>query len=150
MPLFLAIDPGKRKVGWAIYDPSLDSPIESAGTWHGAGYTEGVRFILGHKLPVVAELPTVYSSRLEAAEDVRDLIAFVKSLKPVRSYPPGRWKGNVPKDIHHSRFMKAVPEDKRPPLSEHDAWDAIGIALFDVVNWKLLEDLLIEGPYVSR
>lgn len=123
--MLLAIDPG-RDTGWSIW---------YQGALVSAGLGLAPRQLYDE---VVIEVPEVYPGGPKV--DPNDLITlavlvgrYVERYNTV-SYlvKPKRWKGQVPKEIHHRRLRAAIPGiDKhlvgiRETL-KHNVLDAIGI-----------------------
>jgi hypothetical protein len=136
---FIAIDPGKRKYGWCLV---LNGDIVDYGTEFVSGYSAGLKRVLSWGLPVVSEYPVIYESRLDAASNIADLQVWVNALRPVEKLRPSLWKGQTPKEIHRGRLARKLLSlgyllADFPPEEEHDTWDAIGIALYYQLGFKL-------------
>lgn len=151
--MVLAIDPGTKGIGWARFTP--------AGTLTEAGLARttarGLHLAaisLSYQIP---KDPEVYVEEMtyrpgDRRSVPRDLLrvqwigAAVASAVSSAGIPipvtPAKWKGQVPKVIHHPRIVKAltagevecmdrgladVPEGLR-----HNVLDAIGIGLWAV------------------
>ena len=144
----VAFDPGRSKAGMAV---AVDGKIVACFTlrkkpWQAAITSDYVRKVAlanvrlfiessnGHgSYVLVSELPSAWDNRRDAADNCRELEALVKGLGAAETYLPVQWKGAAPKRIVRVRMMEALGKDElavMPPESEHDAWDAAGIALF--------------------
>jgi hypothetical protein len=146
----VAIDPGKRKIGIAIFE---GRDLVEAQTIHPRSYAVGRARISAlaadWRADLVSELPVVLHNRADAREDVEDLIEWVRALepKPIALYQPTRWKGQVPKPVHHERIRIALAGANwgvrcpLPPAEEHDAWDAVGIGMYHINLVRLLGKL---------
>lgn len=143
----VGVDLGKRKVGLAVMwvDPANDiSLLVKAVTVNcGAGARAMAKAIVaegptGHPVRWVCEWPMKYKDKRLYHEAIESLHAVGHETDRLingwdEKYRPGQWKGNVPKRPHHRRIRQALrPEEiaVMPPVAEHDAWDAAGIALY--------------------
>lgn len=137
----LAIDPGDDRthanMGWARF---------WGGFFVDAGESDP-RSILAHisgAHTIVFEHPEIYRSRYSKGNpnDLAPLIqqiGIIKGLawasgnepKFVEVFPKA-WKGQAPKHVIHDRAEAVwTTHDCKPPSrSQHNAWDAIGLAMF--------------------
>lgn len=145
MSSLLAIDPG-ISLGWCLLQKGyirncgggkVDPPISA---WDRA----------------IIECPFVYPHR--SGVDPNDLIKLavqVGSFKgrletlgvPVRMVFPAQWKGQLEKDVHHPRILKAIQTDEERKIvataskglnkkALGDMLDAIGLAQWAFKSWK--------------
>ena len=144
----LAIDPG-IDAGWALF-------VEGRLTDCGMGNLPEPSTLPPVCL-VIAERPHIHRGTRNPDDIVTLAIDLGMRLRPYRdagkivdTYLPVQWKGNVPKEIHHPRVMRALTvqelatvarvfEAKRtarawlvPPGKQHNVKDAIGLGLFGV------------------
>jgi hypothetical protein len=139
----VAIDPGVLNLGWALFEhgrlsrcglSQASSPVEHAGNI-AALYRPDV--VVLEKM-TVRDIPNALDLL-----NVTETGAFVAgSLLPAFLYSatPSRWKGNVPKLIHHARLARVLTEgehavafaDVEPIRAslQHNVWDAIGLGLW--------------------
>ncbi len=93
---------------------------------------------------LVLEVPQVYRQGLQKG-DPADLIelagvdgalAALITAGKTTGYLPQRWKGQVPKEIHHKRILAKLSETEKAAIEPtpasllHNVYDAIGIGLF--------------------
>lgn len=147
----LAIDPGKRHCGVAIF---RHGRLINAATVHTTqtdpmglarrvwDWYVNVRVPYGSDgtVAVVVENPQSYRTDAidEHLESLRNTITAIEELiSPLRPHKlrPFTWKGNVPKPIHHARLARILgPEASvilgQPPQIFHDTWDAVGLGLY--------------------
>ena len=148
MNSILAIDPGTRTTGYAIFDNSL---LAACGCWTADGLYEmlaeimlaSVRMTLPHEilpeLKTVVERPQVYGQR-KWKGDPNDLIgvALVAGaaavLFPAANFVlPHAWKQSAPKDVIQKRVREALSAAELKLVAEakkHDIWDAVGLGLW--------------------
>ena len=142
---FLAVDPGKRSIAWALFGPEL---IKVGFVRHSEDhYEHGLRLMLqkvAHTfdhLPdkVLVELPRVYpKARNIRPNDLIDLAAVAGACVCLGSdlefVHPQMWKGQVPKDISADRSMKFLTRAEKSVVMDYwhndHVWDAIGIGLW--------------------
>ncbi len=132
---FDAIDPGVEywawarfvggclvKVGMDCHDPSPRFRLECT------------------PLTVVIEMPQTYRNGKARSKDVDNLIfsagAIAARYQDVVQYTPNEWKGQVEKEIHQPRILKALECSERKILAglkkkdlKH-ILDAVGLGLF--------------------
>lgn len=152
MKTLLSIDPGLRNVavaewhdGELVHATLVANPNKGRGpsAWRDAA--SAVISELGSDVYTEAalEVPQVYRQGLQKG-DPSDLIelagvdgaltAFLSAQ--VTGYLPARWKGQVPKDIHHARILKKLTDSEKSAIIcpqkslLHNVYDAIGIGLF--------------------
>lgn len=142
--LLLAIDPGLRKGGAAVF---ADGVLARAFTWHdqGQGPADAAwRTAVGPAevprlgdLTIVVERMVKYADRAAPHATLDEINkAFARGMLPrgatVKYVKPATWKGNVPKSVTRRRIAGALTVAellRMPPETEHDAWDAAGIGL---------------------
>ncbi len=121
----LAIDPGTKKIGWAFFSGKclVRCGLSRVDAVDGLG-----RLALLHAL----NLPCAQKDLIAVAT----VGAAVASMKCdfVRYVPAREWKGQVPKDIHHTRILDKLTIEELPLASKanHDTLDAIGLGLFQL------------------
>lgn len=83
----------------------------------------------------VCEWPELYANKPRYHADIKRLMKVGLALSKKRKkgwtkrYRPRRWKGNLPKHIHHPRLEAVLASDERFPQG-HDGRDAVGIGLY--------------------
>jgi hypothetical protein len=142
--VLLAIDPGKRAVGWSLW---------TGEALYGAGYQPFdnlcvLRSWLVAKFPskIVIEKPQVYPGARAKGDpnDIVDLAIIVGAcasiLSDARVVYPGQWKGQVPKTVHHARaisklgtierdfFVKTLQDVHK--TKQHNVYDAVALGLW--------------------
>jgi len=141
----LAMDPGAKKVGIAIFQDALliDAGTVTAGsdaateravrTWLKArGYSWGSFTTTVCERMHLRPGKTKYDADLKRVERTR------RRFKWTRTYNPTQWKGSLNKTVHHRRCRDVLTPAERllwDTLS-HDARDAVGIGLFDLKRIK--------------
>lgn len=151
-PLLLAIDPGVRGCGVALFRGGVleqavylegHTNAQRAGAWLAmvAAVVEFVGMRAVYQL--ATELPQVYVTQ-RAKGDPNDLIqlaAVVGGLSQAfrqveqKVYLPAEWKGQVPKEIVHTRALgRLAPEEQgriscRKKTMLHNVLDAVSIGL---------------------
>lgn len=154
--ILLAVDPGIRGCGAALFDGStlarvayVVSPFASGNqAGESAAMAAAVAEWAGVVDLVVIEWPRVYATRIRAGQssgDPNDLLALagvdaaVAALVGARSasYCPSDWKGNVPKDVMGARILGRLSAAEQslvmtvtPAGKRHNAIDAVGVGLF--------------------
>lgn len=149
----LAIDPGKRALGWAVF---TNEALHSAGVARSdAKDTAQVASEMVQQMgeggiaTLVVEQMRVYPGPQQKG-DQNDLIdlAYISggihtlyrhSLVSHRLVPARAWKGQVPKDIMEQRIRRSLTGTEValveasiqtvPPSLRHNAWDAVGLGL---------------------
>jgi hypothetical protein len=147
--MLIAVDPGVRKAGVAMFD---DGELAAAWLVRGDGPCETafrVRVEIGNRIVrdvvnlLVIEKPQVY---LEVKIDNNDLIdlsvmvgAVAGNFSSVRFVLPREWKGQVPKDVMINRIKERLSSEERDRVelpnekkAQADVWDAIGIGLYRI------------------
>jgi len=150
---FIAIDPGTRSLGWALFDDHLIG----AGVVRAQGLDDMLKRLRDFAPPlitgdrdVVIEIPQIYRAS-KSKGDPNDLIpvAIVAGAvgvmlrgptASVRMFTPHVWKGSVPKPIVHSRVFAvlndqelenlAFARDRTPKGSQLDLLDAVSIGIW--------------------
>lgn len=154
--ILLAIDPGIRGTGAAIFDGSTLIRVAYVVNPFAAGNQAGEAAAMGRAVVewagavdvVVTEWPRVYATRIRAGQssgDPNDLLALagvdaaVAVLVGARSasYCPSEWKGQLPKDVMGARILSRLTAAEQslvmavtPAYKRHNAVDAIGVGLF--------------------
>lgn len=142
----IAIDPGAT-AGWAVFDRR---ELVEAGAWPRARVLSTPPFVEDCSV-VVLEYPRIYPQGRHPSDpnkSVRPLILMVGDLQgfyrrrgvETELVEPKKWKGQVPKEVHHRRMLKrlsAAEADRmprRPRAQDHDhnMLDAVALGL-----WKL-------------
>lgn len=162
----LAIDPGARSYGLALFGPCL--PVGAgAGVDHWllrAGYVNGdsapdalqaaLRWLDGLKVTLaVGEIPRSYDVQNQKG-DQNDLIGVALALGRLLGaaaysehlVTPAEWKGQVPKKVMHQRIRNTLERDERTALDrglsavspslQHNVLDAVGIGMFHLRRLK--------------
>lgn len=137
----LGIDPGLRctgvawhvnnKIGWLSIRPKTTALIDRVRE-----ITQAVSRVISEQRwsLVVIEKPQVYQ-RSKQKGDPNDLIDLTLVVGAIMAHVegelelprPNRWKGQVPKHVHHRRIRQRVPIDTRV---SSDAMDAVGLVLY--------------------
>jgi hypothetical protein len=142
MSVLVAIDPGVKNLGWALFEHGQLSVCGLSRSTSPGGHARN----LPQCRPGVAVLEYMTSRDLPNAADliaVATAGAFVVGwLRPeVVLYPRASdWKGSVPKVIHHERLkaklspaeLAVVEAAIAPPHLLHNVWDAVGLGLWGV------------------
>lgn len=139
MSTVLAIDPGKRCIGWALF---RDDVLAECGLIRDPEFSSLQLPTAGK---VVIERPQVYPQRVQKG-DPNDLIdvalwagacAVVAQGRTIEFVRPRQWKGTVPKDIHNARVAEKLNDLEasmlaavKPASLRHNVTDAIGIGLW--------------------
>lgn len=161
MTLGLAIDPGKKGHGLAIFDLNNGELLHAQLTNGLGGQAHPLLETLPELEPffasspgaeLVIERPKIYD-REHQKGDQRDLIdlAIVVGAIASRAAPqvgsvllvePTQWKGNVPKNVTEKRARKALSTDELETVNlpsaaglHHNVWDAVGIGLW---RWEVI------------
>lgn len=161
MATLVAFDPGLRGTGVAVFKDGMltrcayvKSPNlrgRGAKAWRDMGLAVATWVFEGspwssNPAEVAHEQMQVYRAGLQKGNpnDLLELsgvcgwAAALLEPESVVSYLPRKWKGQVPKDVHHRRIkaeMSEVEHDalhaaKCPASLQHNILDAIGIGLF--------------------
>jgi len=137
--MHLAIDPGET-TGWALF--SSDGRLAMCGIGHPEG---------APTLGVLIERPRIYphgrtkdpNSVLSVAINAGEWAGQYRACGYVVDYvEPLRWKGQVPKDIHHARVFAKLDDHEKAivdecgrgiaPSKRHNMIDAVGLGLYKV------------------
>lgn len=156
MEMTLAIDPGTKATGWAVFDGrklSMAGLLRAKDAAHMA--QELALLSSSLRLPAAyyglyIERPQVYS-RYRTQADPNDLIGvalvagaalgiFSPFAQGVSMPRPMDWKGQLPKEIHHRRIFAELDLEERrgvelggvPKSLIHNVNDAIGLGLWAV------------------
>ena len=153
-PHLLALDPGLRGCGLAYFDANgvllhakyLKNPVKKGGgpeAW--LGFVEAMPVDLWRVEHFVSEYPQVYRAGASKGDpdDLLQLASVVAVFtanvvaKDYLAVRPREWKGQVPKDVHHARLVKAlddheklIVEESAPPSLRHNVLDAVGIGKY--------------------
>lgn len=86
---------------------------------------------------VVIETPVLYPKSRKVHKDVKRLLIIAQEFKNRvqngEAVKPSEWKGQVPKNIHKHRILKALTQLEMRSIitpDNHNTIDAIGIGLF--------------------
>jgi hypothetical protein len=141
----VAIDPGKRSTGYAIFEGGF---LVDCGVLSG----KKAALLRVADAPLVIECPKVYPMRNNTKKaSPNQLIVLAVLVGEIKALYqkfgtsvifPQDWKGSVPKHVSHSRVRKVLSLQERKLLDQllegiartrqHDVLDAVGIGL-----WKL-------------
>lgn len=151
MVVVLAVDPGVKKAGWALF---VNGVLRAGGTAIGrdafSTSSEIVDVIEAlHVLPdrVVIEKMRKYTGRGETHKDLDRVEVMAKALgkaartmwnAPTKRVYPSDWKGNVPKDVCQRRVERTLTHNELDSMHDfgHDAMDAVGVGLVAVGRLK--------------
>jgi hypothetical protein len=143
----LAIDPGTRALGFAIWNP--DEPqIVACGVSRSetASPTEHADTILRAALyrPIPrADVESMRWRPRDARSQPNDLIdvqtvgvltAHYVGARAIVMRPPQEWKRNLPKAIHHARIFAALRADLGEPAIVERAYEAAGAHAKEVLD----------------
>lgn len=150
MPYDVSIDPGASVCGWALWQ-------SGSGIFLGAGIWDRRRDLSAPSglLSASRVIRRVYLELMEVRTGPRslgnaaDLIkvqltgGFLAGLcRPLEivELPPSKWKGTVPKEIHHKRIEASLSPEERvraaddvgavPKKHHGEVLDAIGLGLY--------------------
>jgi len=143
-----AIDPGKNACGVSLWSVKYnDFGVETKLTWCGLVKEKSgdplklaAKIIQLKKTPeffvYYAEDPQFYSLKRKPHEDLKSLKRVLDHLeregaRPFFKIKPVKWKGNLPKKIHHERILRLLtrPEIKMVPV-DHNVRDAVALGLY--------------------
>jgi hypothetical protein len=156
----VAIDPGGARSGVALFCIDLDAPADAPigrlfGGWHVS--VAGVAGMFGPRArrprsvaaPVawVVERPHLRGdshAQRRGVDALRDTLASIRRRCRLRgdtwaAHRPHRWKGNVPKEIHHARVWPVLDAGEHLPgraldvssaAYQPDVADAIALGLW--------------------
>lgn len=148
----ISIDPGAHYFAYARWDKN---ELADAGRmtfmtyWCAVELLHNMLSFDSENIKVVCEWPQVYQ-RVKSKADPEDLLVLAATVGALGTvveraeqfvlYRPREWKGNIPKEIHHPRILKACPEAKQflPKNKKHaaDILDAVGIGLYHLSRTK--------------
>lgn len=150
--MILAIDPGIRHCGYALFDTSGSKRLHTAGliknkskesgfeagtymAWYAHEFVAKIELPFGERIEqVVVERPQVYtSSKLKG--DPNDLVSlagvvgalgsyFLNDAVTLKTYLPREWAGQVPKEIRWDRCEKRLSVEERGRID----WPAMSLA----------------------
>jgi hypothetical protein len=146
------VDPGVWRCGLAIFRADeliyASEPTDPGKTGRVARLmvSEAEEVLETHgalSVEWVSETPQSYPGKTgregtleELRQVVRDLDLWRKAGPKTRTYLPRKWKGAVPKPIHHARIRALLSETERTVIDglarDRDAMDAVGLGLFHV------------------
>lgn len=148
-PLWLAaVDPGVRRCGLAVF---RDSELICASEPEHP--TDVARVVVAAvdcainefgSVYWVAETPQDYPGKRRregTLEQLREVIRAVGMLRTdigpaVATRTPRKWKGNVPKEVHHKRILALLTPKERAIVEalprDRDALDAVGLGLYEL------------------
>ena len=147
MSTLLAVDPGVRCMGWALF---LNGILVEVGLSRAKTLEDQISSMTLPKAPdgLVIEEPQVYqgAKQVGSPDDLIRLAmvagavmaraACFKDVETILVKPAG-WKGQVPKDIMSTRIMRKLSDKERslvvaimPKGLRHNAIDAVGIGLW--------------------
>lgn len=148
----LAIDPGVRKLGAAVFSPDGEllacRTIESGSVF---GLVRELRALVEAVVPRWGVLDTVvermvkYKSApamhadLDRVEATTKAIADLWPWRRPKRVTPEKWKAQVPKPVFRRRILGTLSLEEAtllPPEEEHDPWDAVGIGLVTLGRLK--------------
>lgn len=150
----LAVDPGTRAVGWAMWTDKLHSCglVRTKEDSLGARAWDLARQLPNGNFRVLVEKPRLYPyNRNMQPNDLIDLAFVAGACATVGASAddvlPVTWKGQTPKDICHKRIMKRLSYEEIlvvktgiadvPKSLQHNVLDAIGIGRWDRTGEKL-------------
>lgn len=157
MTEIVSIDPGTEALGWAVWrhgrlwragvsrSVERERSPEAYARYHAAA----IGLALDPDSPPEAvALESMEWRHGDVRSQPRDLLAVqtVGCLVAgrlggfVHLYPPSRWKGTIPKDIHHERIKNALDANERAVLDQalagvrasnrKEVLDAVGLGLY--------------------
>lgn len=156
MPRIISIDPGLKKVAYAIWnaDGTLDRAglvtrdfepgIERAQKWKEIAEDTDIFVDLSRTADqvLVIEIPQVYSgARDEDPNDLIDLAGVVGAIASLLggtvewSPLPREWKGQLPKEISQKRVEAKLSESEKAKIKwpakhlRHNVYDALHLGL---------------------
>jgi len=147
MQKILAIDPGVKISGWALFEEAELIEIGRTSTKATDRILAAVE--QNEQLPVadnlIIEKPVVYPFERQKGDqndliDLAIVVGYFSSFYEfVRLVTPRQWKGRTPKDISNRRILEACPEAEKmlesiPQGQQNHAIDAIGIGIWYLKN----------------
>lgn len=153
MPLCIAIDPGVRTAGYAVFS---DGHVVRAGYIIAKDRRELGYMLLseaflehGRAKRAIIERPTIYDSRHQKGDqkDIADLLLTVGYLAAtleasdcdltVEMVEPRSWKGQIPKEVSQLRVDRILTEEERLAIRwptakslRHNCWDALHLGVW--------------------
>jgi len=152
--MILAIDPGIRSCGWALFGPdkrllrcglvqtkSTNRHLGDDAATMAAAIGFGSPHVILEEMVLRPEDPKSQAEDLLRVQLVGGIVAG-RCGGRVTTVHPMRWKGAVPKRIHQSRIRDELSEAERAVLEagtakvrgalKHNVLDAVGIGLWGV------------------
>ena len=135
-PNIVCIDPAAESFAYAVFRDGYLVSVGYATNPRAIPAPKTMRFLW------ILETPQEYTKFQVAHKDLTRLretlrkISNFASPHKVITYKPFEWKGNVPKEVHHKRILRALTSKETTLLPhmdgdyEHDLYDAVGIGLF--------------------
>jgi hypothetical protein len=138
------IDPGKRACGVALWDVTGTG---STLRWCGlVEQKDGNPHKLVSKIirlkknadffVYYVEDPQLYVLNRKPHDDLKSLKKVVATLeqegaRPLYRIRPVKWKGNLPKPIHHERVLRVLSaKEKKSVPKDHNVIDAVALGLY--------------------
>lgn len=152
--MILAVDPGRRCLGWSLWDVQLVrcGLVRTRETALGQQAHDLARQLPSGDHQVVVERPVIYPyARQRRPNDLIDLSfvagACVLTGSNVLSVTPSEWKGQTPKDVNHRRVLSHLSFDELqvlkagiegvPDSLRHNVLDAVGLGRWHVTGERL-------------
>ncbi len=138
------IDPGKRACGVALWDVTKNG---STLRWCGlVQQSDGDPLKLANKIIKLkktaqffiyyVEDPQLYLLNRKPHGDLKSLKKVISTLeqeggRPLHRIRPIKWKGNIPKKIHHERVLRLLSsKEKKAVPKDHNVLDAVALGLY--------------------
>ncbi len=150
----IAVDPGTRLCGWALFDEGEPVAVGVAKSKaitlvDRAGEMGAAIFVQAEDAKIanfaVVERPVVYPDSKERDSDIVDLAVtagvlggvLCRCAERVIMPTPREWKGTTPKSIHNARTAERCPAavplvNELPKGQRNHVWDAVGLALWQL------------------
>lgn len=150
----VAFDPSTKSTGYAVTQINTrGNPVfVSGGAVRASGLVEMIAALKGLALPscdvAMIERPQHYGDKTRKADHnklsmvtlVAGACAGIVNTHEVRFAYPQEWKGQVPKDVHHRRFLKNLDPantkhvnhvlNRVPRTSQNDFLDALILSFY--------------------
>ncbi len=146
--ILCTIDPGKRACGVSLWSVKYnDFGVETELTWCGLVKEKSgdplklaLKILKLKKTPdffvYYVEDPQFYALNRKPHEDLRSLKNVLFHLeregaRPFFKIKPVKWKGNLPKKIHHERILRLLSQNEidKVPV-DHNVRDAVALGLY--------------------
>jgi hypothetical protein len=155
--VILAIDPGIRHCGFALFDEKLlyvagliknkskESEFEAGVymAWYVHEHVTKIELPLGERIDtLVSERPQVYTSA-KLKGDPNDLVAlggvvgaigsyFLQDAAALKTYLPREWKGQTPKSVTEKRVTGRLSDEEKARIE----WPAAGLChnVYDAIG----------------